>query len=102
MPTVADNFNLTPQEFCDALAIRYKKPLLFITPCCDDCGTPSRLEHFLSCKRGGLIIQRHNKFQDAIADLATFQWSQVRHELIASGDATSTNAEDVLVVDIDI
>ena len=56
MPIERDNFDLTAQEFCDALAIRYKKPLLSIPLHCDGCGTPSSLDHFLICKEGGLIV----------------------------------------------
>ena len=46
MPTKKDNFDVTAQEFCNALAIRYKKPLLSIPPQCDGCGAPSPLDHF--------------------------------------------------------
>ena len=44
MPMERDNFDLTAQEFRDALAIRYKKPLLSITPFCDGCGSPCSLD----------------------------------------------------------
>ena len=70
MPIERDNYDLTAQEFCDALAVRYKKPLLSIPPHCDGCGAPSSLDHFLICKKGGLIVQRHNEIRDAIGDLA--------------------------------
>ena len=58
-----DNFDFTAQEFRDALAIRYKKPLLSVPPFCDGCGSPSSLDHFLICRKGGLIIQRHNEIR---------------------------------------
>ena len=77
-----DNFDLTAQEFCDALAIRYKKPLLSVPPFYDGCGSPSSLDHFLICRKGGLIIQRHNEIRDAIGDLAALVWGSVRHEPI--------------------
>ena len=57
MPTERDNFDLTAQEFRDALAICYKKPLLSIRPFCDGCGSPSSLDYFLICKKGGLTTQ---------------------------------------------
>ena len=69
MPIERDNYDLTAQEFRDALAVRYKKPLLSIPPHCDGCGAPSSLDHFLICKKGGLIVQRHNEIRDAIGDL---------------------------------
>ena len=63
MPIACDNYDLTAQEFRDALAVRYKKPLLSVPPHCDGCGAPSSLDHFLICKKGGLIVQRHNEIQ---------------------------------------
>ena len=78
-----DTFDLTAQEFCDALqAIRYKKPLLSVPPFCDGCGSPSSLDHFLICRKGGLIIQHHNEIRDAIGDLAALVWGPVRCEPI--------------------
>ena len=77
-----DNFKLTAQEFCDALAIRYKKPLLSVPPFCDGCGSPFSLDHFLICSKGDLIIQHHNEIRDAIGDLAALVWGSVRREPI--------------------
>ena len=98
LPTAANNFDLTAQEFRDAFAIRYKKPLLSIPPHCDGCGALSSLDHFLSCKKGGLIIQRHNEFRDAIGDLASLLWGRVRHEPIVSEDTD----DEALVADLGI
>ena len=41
-----NNFDLTPKEFRDALAIRYRKLLLNVPAFCDGCGAPSTLDHF--------------------------------------------------------
>ena len=41
LPVGQNHFDLTAQEFCDALALRYRKPLLNLPPCCDGCGAPS-------------------------------------------------------------
>ena len=57
VPIEKNNFYLIPQDFRDALAVRYRKPLLCIPPCCDGCGAPSSLDHFLICRKGGLIVQ---------------------------------------------
>ena len=51
------HFDLTPQEFRDALAIRYKKPLLHIPAHCDRCVSIFNLAHALSCRKEGLLIQ---------------------------------------------
>ena len=40
IPMEKDNFDLTAQKFCNALAVQYKKPLFNIPPFCDGCGPP--------------------------------------------------------------
>ena len=52
LPLEKDNYDLTAQEFCDTLAVRYKKALLNIPPFSDGCGSHSSLDHFLICKKG--------------------------------------------------
>ena len=39
MPLAKNHFDLSAQEFRDALSIRYKKPLLNTAEMCDGCGT---------------------------------------------------------------
>ena len=77
VPTAQDHFDLTAQEFRDALAVHYKKPLLGLPPSCDGCGTLFSLAHALICRKEGLIIQRHNKIHDVVGDLATLVWKHV-------------------------
>ena len=69
LPTSQDHFDLTAQEFRDALALRYWKPLLNVPSGCDGCDAPFSLDHALVCRKGGLIIQRHNEFWDAVGNL---------------------------------
>ena len=45
-PVENNHFDLSAHEFRDALAIRYRKPLLNLPPKCDGCGAPSSLDHF--------------------------------------------------------
>ena len=52
MPIEKGKYDLTGQEFRDALAVRYRKPLLCVPPRCDGCGVPSSLDHFLICRKG--------------------------------------------------
>ena len=52
LPTEKDHYDLTAQEFRDALAVRYRKPLLCFPPSCDGCGAPTSLDHALICKKG--------------------------------------------------
>ena len=79
-PISKNHFDLTAQEFRDALAIRYKKPLLRVPSHCDGCGALFDLSHALSCRKGGLVTQRHNEVRNAFGDLASIAWSQVVRE----------------------
>ena len=86
--------NHSETEFRDALSIRYKKPLPIN---CDGCGSPFDLSHALSCRRGGLVTQRHNEVRDAIGDLAALAWGQVTKEpVVREGD----NNTPALIADL--
>ena len=99
MPLAKDNINLTAPQFRDALAIRYRKPLLNVPRFCDGCGSSSCLDHFLICKKGGLITQRHNEFRDADGDLAALVWGPVKREPIVK-DAQEDDSGEVLIADL--
>ena len=59
---------------------------------------PSSLDHFLICRKGGLIVQRHNEIRDAIGDLAALLWGQVKCELVVSEDGD----DGTLVADLGV
>ena len=99
MPLAKDNFDLTATEFRDALAIRYRKPLLNVPPFCDGCGSPSCLDRFLICKKGGLITQHHYEIRDAVGDLAALVWGPVKLEPIVK-DAQDDDSGEVLIADL--
>ena len=80
LPVSRHQFDLSAQEFRDALAIRYRKPLLGIPLHCDGCGSDFDLSHALSCRKGGLVIQRHNEIRDTFGDLSALVWGQVCRE----------------------
>ena len=98
MPIEKDNYDLTGLMFRDALAVQYRKPLLCVPPRCDGCGVPSSLDHFLICRKGGLIVQRHNEIRDAIGDLVTLLWGQVKRESVMSEDGD----DEILVADLGV
>ena len=87
LPIAKHHFDLSDREFRDALSIRYRKPLLSLPINCDGCGASFDLSHALSCRRGGLVIQRHNEVRDAFGDLANLAWGQVVKEPIVSTPA---------------
>ena len=101
LPLARSQFDLSAQEFWDALAIRYKKPLRNVPDLCDSCRSQFSLSHALSCKKGGLVIQRHNEIRDAIGDFASLVWSQVRREPVVR-EADTKNGTPALIADLAI
>ena len=101
LPVAKHHFDLSAQEFRDALAIRYRKPLLGIPPNCDGCGAPFDLSHALSCRRGGLVTQRHNEVRDAFGELAALAWNQVVKEPVVR-EANSLSHTPALVADLSV
>ena len=74
MPIAKHHFDLSAVEFRDALSLRYCRPSLGLPANCDGCNAPFSLEHALDCKKGGLVIQRHNEVRDALGDIATMAY----------------------------
>lgn len=88
IPTKKDNFDLSPHEFRDALAIRYHRTPNSMPPSCDGCGNSQfNIDHALCCKTGGLISRRHNEIRDLFGELCHQAWGNVTIEpIITEGD----------------
>jgi hypothetical protein len=89
-PSLDSHTTLSPTEFRDGLHLRYAKPPLDLPRFCDGCNVRFTLDHGLSCKKGGLILHRHNALRDEMATLmaAALSPSCVRSEpLISPSDA---------------
>jgi hypothetical protein len=99
-PIKKDNFDLTAVEFHDGLALRYGKPLLQLPPTCDGCGSEFNVTHALDCRKGGLVVLRHNEIRDTISSLASMIWGQVTKEPVISDSSTPNS--DSLIADIAI
>ena len=93
---------LACQEFSDALALRYRKPLLGLPPYCDGCGSPFSVDHALDCWVGGLVGRRHNEVRDAIDDLASLVWGQVQREPIVCEVTVDGTCDETLIADLRI
>ena len=102
VPLAAHQFDLTCQEFHDALALRYKKPLLNLPPYCDGCGAPFSVDHALDCRVGGLVGRRYNEVRDAIGDLASLVWGQVQREPVICEETADGSCNETLVGDLRI
>ena len=94
-----NDIDLSPVESIDCIAIRYKKPLLYIPHMCDGCGSNFDLSHALSCKKGGLVTRHHNKIRDVISNLSPLVWNKIRIEAIAR-EADSSDNSPALIADI--
>ena len=82
------HFDLSPQQFHDTLSLRYNRSLMLMPSTCDGCGAAFTLSHALDCRRGGLVIRRHNEICDALGDLACLACKDViRESVVCDSDA---------------
>ena len=80
------HFDLSAQQFCDALCLRYHYLLSLMPSSCDGCGGDFSLTHSLDCRKGCLITQHHNEIRDALGDLAAFgYWEFVHKPVVCDG-----------------
>ncbi len=99
-PLISQHFDLSPVEFRDALAMRYDRPLVRLPPTCDGCGEVSSVQHALDCRKGGLVIRRHNEIRDSLGDLCNMAFGNaVREPVISEADGLG-NAS--LVADLSV
>jgi hypothetical protein len=69
-PLASLNTALSAQAFRDNLCDRYGLEPFDLPTICDGCGQPTCLQHAKCCKKGGLILLRHNDLRDELADIA--------------------------------
>ena len=99
LPVARHHFNLSPTEFCDALALHYQRPSFRMPAYCDGCGATFSLEHALDCKKGGLVTQRYNEVRDALGDIAALAYREVIREPLLREPAEMRNLA-ALVADL--
>ena len=58
-------------NFRDALHVRYCRRPPYLPTHCDGCGAKFSTAHGIECKKGGLVIQRHDEIKFKLPDLAT-------------------------------
>ena len=92
---------MAPVQFRDGLALHYLRHPSNLPAKCDGCGADFTLQHALDCKKGGLVILRHNEIHDCLGDLASQVWPQVIKEPIVN-EATATSSDPGLRLDLGI
>ena len=68
-PSYSANSVLSTEEFRDRLHYRYGINPSNLPTHCDGCGAPFSVDHAMSCRKGGLVIARHNELRDDLGDL---------------------------------
>ena len=74
MPTARNGNQLSANEWRDGIAFRYGCEPRGVQTCCDGCGEQFDADHALKCRKGGLIIRRHNDVVGELQRLAEMHW----------------------------
>ena len=80
LPSTVNGTEMGSKEWRDALFLRYGLDPPGLPTHCDRCEARFTISHSLDCKKGGLVMARHNKLRDGVADLTgkAFTPSHVR------------------------
>ena len=71
---------LQSQPITAMLSYAHHRPLLRLPALCDGCSSQFSTGHALDCRKGGLVIQRHNEIRNALGDLASIAYKEVVRE----------------------
>ena len=74
MPTARNGNQLSAAEWRDGIAFRLGREPTGLQPRCDGCGDRFDADHALKCKKGGLIIRRHNDVCKELQQLSEMNW----------------------------
>jgi hypothetical protein len=80
LPTLLNGSDLSADEFRDGARLRLGLTPTALPPQCDGCGERFTTDHAMSCRKGGLIIHRHN-------DLVT-TWGQLCGQALTPSTVT--------------
>ena len=69
LPSTVNGTELGSQEWRDVLFLRYGLDPPDLPTYCDGCQAKFLISQALDCKKFGLVIARHNKLHDGVADL---------------------------------
>jgi hypothetical protein len=69
---------LSAEEWCDNACLRYGLRPVGLCDRCDGCGAGFTVAHGLSCKKGGLVGQRHDDGRDEAGELCALATTSSR------------------------
>ena len=82
LPFTVNETELVDKEWRNTLFLSYGLEPPYLPKYCDGCEARFSISHTLDCKKGGLVMARHNELRDGVADLAgkAFTPSHVRDD----------------------
>ena len=69
---------MSKDEFFDNVRLQYGWKPVGLCERCDGCNAPFTMEHTLGCKKGGLVVQRHDNARDKAGALAAMSLTLLR------------------------
>ena len=69
---------LSMEEWRDNVRLQYGMRPVGLCERCDGCGAGFTVEHGLSCKKGGLVCQRHDDVRDEAGELAAMALTRTK------------------------
>ena len=95
LPTTVNGLSLSKSEWRDGMRRRYGLALQDLPCKCDGCGAKFTVEHALACKKGGLVVGRHDEVKAELGSIAmqALGSNRVRDEpKIQTGHATNPDS----------
>lgn len=53
------------------------------------------MQHAINCKKGGLVVRRHNELRGFVGDLANMVWTQVQREVVVQEADPAAHKEGI-------
>jgi hypothetical protein len=75
LPSTVNGTELSAQELRDNVLLRYARSPPDLLSQCDGCNAVFSIRQALECKKGSLVIIRHNEIPDELVDLASKAFS---------------------------